>query len=251
MMKNLCIVALLLSITGCASTVYQTKFDLKDNEDRSHIVEQQYYLPRALVSFNAAIDEHGDATITLSPKIVPDTTKRLYLVRHHSVFYDDNFVIQTTPEGLLTAINTKTTYKGVEITQKLGELAASAIPMVPLAEERQLEPAQECPPPKPVKLEIEIDPFDLTAANELLKNYCFSFSVTSIKGDPINSTNYLDKDTKPNKKGRHAGIAYRDTIQVILTVEYTAKDHHMKKLSRLSIPDISTIAYAPVRGLRN
>ncbi|MBA2660538.1 MAG: hypothetical protein H0U72_13665 [Nitrosospira sp.] len=240
--KNLTIVVTLLSLTGCAS-VYQTRFGLT-HEDQKHATARPYYLPKALVSFSSSVDKKTKIpTFTMSPKLVADTTKTLYLVRNHNGFYDDNFVVETTIDGLLTSVKTKTTFKGLEIAEKIGELAGLAV---------QLAAAQEpgtCTPEKmPFTLDLEIDPANLKEANDKLKLFCFKVEKvdTDKKGEITNYLLEIDKDSalKQDVTVRD-GIAYRSTTDIILSAEYTGLGEYIKRVFRVNIPDISAIFYAP------
>ena len=260
--KNTGIVIILFrSLTGCAS-VYQTKFSITD-EERKHTTARPYYLPKGYVSFNSSIDEKGIATFEMLPKFVADTQKRLYLIRNHNEFYDDNFVVQTTIDGLLTSVNTKTTFKGLEIAQKIGELAGTA---AQLAAFRVPAPVPECKPLKvPSVLNVEIDPANLEEANAKLKLFCFKVIPEHIPDNVKESNNLLlemvkkeeeekkvnSLQSKVNDKDNNDriadGIAYRSTADIILSVEYTGLGQYQKKIFRVSVPDVANIFYAPVR----
>ncbi|MEP6878408.1 MAG: hypothetical protein ABI865_06130 [Nitrosospira sp.] len=234
--KNLSIL-ITFFLSGCAS-VYQTKFGIEDIESK-HITARPYYLPKGFVSFSSSIDKGGIATFTMTPKFVPDTIKTLYLVRNHNGFYDDNFVVQTTIDGLLTSVNTTTTYKGLEIAGKIGELAGIAAQIAALKANEQ---TPECTPPMPATLDLELDPTDLEDANSKLKAYCFRVIPESVI--PSDDVNYLNNTNLPPIND---GIAYRSTTNILLSAEYTGASQYMKKVFRVNIPDITKIVYAPIK----
>ncbi|ABB73424.1 hypothetical protein SAMN05216403_13222 [Nitrosospira multiformis ATCC 25196] len=279
-LKSLFAIILLLMMSGCAS-IYQTK-QILGSEDEKVGITRQYYLPRGLVSISGTVDEKKEVSVTVESKLVPDEkAKKLYLVPHHSWWYDDNFVVETTKDGLLTSVTTKSTYKGIEIAEQIGAFAGAVAKIVPLAElkekekEKEEEEEKTCVPALaiPFTVHVDIDPYNKNdlQLKELNAN-CFFLEIgeddrlkdweDALKQKFDQAKKQMEKEKKFKQVEEQTdktetpgipGIVYRDPFNLLIKIEYKGKgDDVERKLYSfwVTIPDRKTVRSAPVnRGV--
>ena len=212
--------ALLIFISGCSTAVYNTN-NSPNKDQKIDYTRRVYFLPKGVIKLAVEHKQGSPISITVTPRYVADTTTKLYLHREHSLWYDDKYVVEVGQDGLLTSINSITTFKGEDIITKIGNLAGA------MAQVMLNDTQKTC---DTYSFEIDIDPYteDKETINKKLERYCISVEYTKMVSNPGNTTQIFDTGV----------IAYRNITGFPFTVQ--SDTGTFKKELIIGLPDATT-----------